>query len=37
MNKKLIKIGQSNIEMAGLGAFAGEDIKKDELVTIYTG
>lgn len=35
--KKLIKIGRSNIGEAGLGAFAGEFIQKDSLVTIYTG
>ena len=32
---KYIKIGDSNI--CGLGAFAGEDISKDDLVVIYTG
>jgi SET domain-containing protein len=32
---KYIRIGDSNV--CGLGAFAGEDINKDDLVIVYTG
>lgn len=32
---RYIKIGESNIY--GLGAFAGEDINKDDLVIVYSG
>lgn len=34
---KNLKVGKSLIPNAGLGLFAGEDIRKDELVTVYLG
>ena len=30
-------VGQSLISNAGLGLFAGESIRKDELVAVYLG
>lgn len=35
--KKRVRVGKSVIPGAGLGLFAGENIKKDDFVMIYTG